>query len=82
MIANGDPQFAAASAGFRAMFYEALEKDRARRYETTDDLARELEQRRERLAVQQKELEMLEGRLRRKLEGRDERREESRDDAT
>ena len=30
-------------------------------------LARELEQRRERLAVQQKELEMLEGRLRRKL---------------
>ena len=45
-------------------------------------LARELEQRRERLAVQQKELEMLEGRLRRKLEGRDEHREESRDDAT
>jgi hypothetical protein len=34
-------------------------------------LARELEQRRERLAVQQKELEMLEGRLRRKLEQRD-----------
>ena len=34
-------------------------------------LARELEQRRERLAVQQKELEMLEGRLRRKLERRD-----------
>jgi hypothetical protein len=31
-------------------------------------LARELEQRRERLAVQQKELEMLEARLRRKLE--------------
>jgi hypothetical protein len=34
-------------------------------------LARELEQRRERLAVQQKELEMLEGRLRKKLEQRD-----------
>lgn len=33
-------------------------------------LARELEQRRERLAVQQKELEMLEARLRRKLDGR------------
>jgi hypothetical protein len=33
-------------------------------------LARELEQRRERLAVQQKELEMLENRLRRKLEQR------------
>jgi hypothetical protein len=41
-------------------------------------LARELEQRRERLAVEQKELEMLEGRLRRKLENR----EDSRDDAT
>jgi hypothetical protein len=34
-------------------------------------LARELEQRRERLAVQQKELEMLEGRLKKKLEQRD-----------
>jgi hypothetical protein len=34
-------------------------------------LARELEQRRDRLAVQQKELEMLEGRLKRKLEQRD-----------
>jgi lysylphosphatidylglycerol synthetase-like protein (DUF2156 family) len=34
-------------------------------------LARELEQRRERLAVQQKELEMLEDRLKRKLEQRD-----------
>jgi len=34
-------------------------------------LARELEQRRERLAVQQKELEMLEGRLKRKLEQRE-----------
>jgi hypothetical protein len=49
-------------------------------------LARELDQRRERLAVQQKELEMLEDRLRRKLENREERREErreeSRDDAT
>jgi hypothetical protein len=33
-------------------------------------LARELEQRRERLAVQQRELEMLENRLRRKLERR------------
>ena len=33
-------------------------------------LAKELEQRRERLAVQQKELEMLEERLRRKLENR------------
>ena len=41
-------------------------------------LARELEQRRERLAVQQNELEMLEERLRRKLENR----EESRDDVT
>ena len=35
-------------------------------------LARELEQRREKLAVQQKELEMLEERLRRKLEARPE----------
>jgi len=34
-------------------------------------LARELEQRRERLAVQQKELEMLEGRLKKKLEQRE-----------
>src|SRR5215217_3420222 len=34
-------------------------------------LARELEQRRERLAVQQKELEMLEGRLKRKLQEKD-----------
>jgi hypothetical protein len=33
-------------------------------------LARELDQRREKLAVQQKELEMLEARLRRKLEQR------------
>jgi hypothetical protein len=35
-------------------------------------LAKELEQRRERLAVQQKELEMLEERLKRKMEGREE----------
>ena len=35
-------------------------------------LARELEQRRERLAVQQKELEMLEEKLRRKMEGKGE----------